>query len=241
MDVSGLILACVDTDASALESWNRWYDLEHLPPNIALPGVLSGRRYVAPPELHEVRLPEKPLAGFEAGRGTNLTLYTLCGDPEEAIAEMTRVREELEAAGRMVGAGHRVVRAGDALTWNWGVADPALRADSRDIPHIQHTSVRVVLRRGGDQDVRTEVAPAAVEVAGVHGVLGHRALFQQGTDCDLYLMSGDPASVTREVREAARYPDGVELLLDAPFQLIVPFDYSFVARIRDSWLPQTID
>jgi hypothetical protein len=51
MDVAGIIFAVVDTDADAIESWNRWYDVEHLPPNIALPGIMSGRRYVSPPEL----------------------------------------------------------------------------------------------------------------------------------------------------------------------------------------------
>ncbi len=49
MDVSGIIFASVDCDADAVEDWNRWYDLEHLPPNIALPGIMSGKRYVAPP------------------------------------------------------------------------------------------------------------------------------------------------------------------------------------------------
>lgn len=241
MDVTGIIFACVDTDAEALESWNRWYDLEHLPPNIALPGILSGRRYVAPPELHEIRLPAQPLSGFEGGRGVNLTLYTLCGDPEKTIAEMTTTRDQLEAAGRMQGAGHRVVRAGDAMYWTWGVADPALRADPRDVPHIQHTSVRVVLRRGADTEVRTRVASAAVEVDGVFAVLGHRALFQEGLDCDLYLTAGNPAAVTQSTRDVAPYPATAEILLDAPFQLVVPFDYAFAERIRGSWLPQKID
>ncbi len=39
MDVSGIIFASIDCDADAVEDWNRWYDLEHLPPNIALPGM----------------------------------------------------------------------------------------------------------------------------------------------------------------------------------------------------------
>ena len=56
MDVSGIIFASIDCDADAIEDWNRWYDLEHLPPNIALPGIMSGKRYVAPPDLHEDRI-----------------------------------------------------------------------------------------------------------------------------------------------------------------------------------------
>ena len=38
METTGIILAAVDTDHANIESWNRWYDLEHLPPNIALDG-----------------------------------------------------------------------------------------------------------------------------------------------------------------------------------------------------------
>ena len=66
---AGIIFASVDCDADAVEDWNRWYDLEHLPPNIALPGIMTGKRYVAPPELHEVREPADRLEGFADGRG----------------------------------------------------------------------------------------------------------------------------------------------------------------------------
>ena len=50
MKTTGIIFAGLDCDADAIEDWNRWYDLEHLPPNIALPDVMHGRRYVAPPQ-----------------------------------------------------------------------------------------------------------------------------------------------------------------------------------------------
>ena len=79
MDVTGIIFASVDCDADAVEAWNRWYDLEHLPPNIALPGIMTGKRYVAPPELHDVREPADRLEGFADGRGVHVTVYTLGG------------------------------------------------------------------------------------------------------------------------------------------------------------------
>src|SRR5262249_29634988 len=89
VDVSGIIFASVDCDADAIEDWNRWYDLEHLPPNIALTGITTGRRYVAPPALHEVREPADRLAGFADGRGVHVTVYTLHGDPAQVLADMT--------------------------------------------------------------------------------------------------------------------------------------------------------
>ena len=109
---------------------------------------------------------------------------------------MTSYRDKLEDARRMFAPEKKVVRAGDAMTWSWGVADPALKADPDDVPHMQHTSIRVVMRRGGDDDARDTVAPAAVAVDGVHAVLGHRSITDATLDCDLYLLEGDPAAVT---------------------------------------------
>jgi hypothetical protein len=240
VDVSGIIFASVDCDADAVEDWNRWYDLEHLPPNIALPGIMSGKRYVAPPALHEVREPADRLDGFADGRGVHVTVYTLHGDPTQVLADMTSTRDVLEDAGRMFAPEKKIVRAGDAMTLSWGVADPALQADPRDVPHVQHTSIRVVMRRGGD-DAARDVAARAVAVDGVHAVLAHRSINDATLDLDLYLLEGDPAAVTRAARAAAPYGPDTDVVLDAPFQVIVPFEYGFAEEIRASSLPQKID
>jgi hypothetical protein len=241
VDVSGIIFASIDCDADAIEDWNRWYDLEHLPPNIALPGIMSGRRYVATPALHEVREPADRLEGFADGRGVHVTVYTLHGAPAQVLADMTSTRDVLEDAGRMFAPEKKIVRAGDAMTLSWCVADPALKADVIDMPHMQHTAIRAVMRRGGDDAARNEVAAAAVGVDGVHVVLGHRSINDASLDLDLYLLEGDPAAVTRAARTAARYGDDTEVVLDAVFRVIVPFDYDFADEIRASSLPQRID
>jgi hypothetical protein len=62
-----------------------------------------------------------------------------------------------------------------------------------------------------------------------------------GVTCDIYLLDGDAMELTNELRAAAAYPDEAEILLDAPFDLIVPFEYGFAERIRNSSLPQTIE
>ncbi|HLY82177.1 MAG TPA: hypothetical protein VKQ71_04285, partial [Acidimicrobiales bacterium] len=66
---AGIILAVLDCDADSIEAWNRWYDLEHVPPNVWLPGVMLGRRYVAPPDLHELRVTD-PSSSMANQRGT---------------------------------------------------------------------------------------------------------------------------------------------------------------------------
>lgn len=100
MRPTGLIFAGLDCDADAIEAWNRWYDLEHVPPNVSMPGVMLGRRYVAPPALHALRK-AAPGSGFADGRGTFLTLYTLCQPPESVFASMTTLRDKLYAEDRM--------------------------------------------------------------------------------------------------------------------------------------------
>ena len=65
-----------------------------------------------------------------------------------------------------------------------------------------------MLRHGGDDAARGTTAPAAVDVEGVHAVLGHHSITDATLDCDVYLLEGDPAAVTRAAREAAPYgPD----------------------------------
>ena len=80
MQPTGIIFAALDCDADVIEAWNRWYDLEHTPPNLLLDGVVQSRRYVATPPLHEARIAADD-APFAGGRATFLTIDTLTCDP----------------------------------------------------------------------------------------------------------------------------------------------------------------
>lgn len=247
MQVTGMIFASVDCDADAIEAWNRWYDLCHLPPNVALPGICSGTRYVAPPELHELRVPE-PMAGFADGQGTHTTIYLLAGDPVAVIGEMTTYRDRLEAAGRMFAADKKVVRAGDALHLRWAAARPELQADEIDVPFVGHTAKLVVMREaaGGatpeilDAWYRDTWAPTALAVDGVLAVMGLDSAFVSGRRLDVTYLEGDPLVVVPALRSAAPQHPDARVLLDAPFLRIEPLQYPWAPRIRESWLPKTV-
>ena len=115
MRASGVIVAALDCVPSAIEDWNLWYDLDHLPPNVALPGIMSGRRYVCTPALHALRAPGSDPWWAESA-SSFLTIYTLCGDVNETFGAMVALREELDADGRMFAEDLKVVRGGDGLT-----------------------------------------------------------------------------------------------------------------------------
>lgn len=64
-----VFLACGDVPASHEEEFNRWYDMEHLPLLLQVPGVLGARRfrastgsprYIALYDLVDAQVPEQP-------------------------------------------------------------------------------------------------------------------------------------------------------------------------------------
>lgn len=240
---TGIILAVLDCDADAIEQWNRWYDLEHVPPNVVLPGVMTGRRYVAPPELHEQRItaPGSALAGR---RGTFLTVYTLCAPPAETLAGMSTLRDKLYAEDRMrFPAEKKAVRDGDALALVTAVSSPDLRLPPEEVPFVGHTGLLMVQRTGSPEVARwyaTEWTPLVAAVPAVHGV----ATFESGRDpdrhTDLVMFEGDATACTAAVRAAAPHHREAVVLADAPFLLIEPLRYPWAEAIRRSDLPPTV-
>jgi hypothetical protein len=243
MHATGIIFAGLDCDADSIEAWNRWYDLEHVPPNVAMPGVMLGRRYVAPPELHEARIVDAS-SGFAGGRGTFLTIYTLCGDPGAAFADMTELRDVLYDGDRMrFPAEKKAVREGDVLGLTWAVADPTRTLVAGDVPFVGHTALLVVERHGDDVPAgwyRDVWAPAVVALDGVHGVMSTVSSTREGLALDLVFLEGDPAELARRIRSAAPQHEASTVILDAPFLAIDPLRYPWADAIRSSTLPRTV-
>jgi hypothetical protein len=240
---TGVIFAVLDCDADAVEAFNRWYDLEHVPPNVWLAGVMLGQRYVAPPELHAVRV---AAAGspFDQQRGTFLTIYTLCVPPAEAMATMTTVRDKLYAEGRMrFPAEKKTVRDGDAMSLVGAMSSDDLGLPAEEVPFLGHTGLVVVQRRGDEavsQWYRTEWAKRVVAVEGVHGVMTLRSLRRAEDETDLVFIEGDAVQRTNAVRAAAPHHPDAEVLVDGPYLRIEPLNYPWADAIARSDLPSTV-
>ncbi len=220
MEPTGIIFAGLDCDADSIEAWNRWYDLEHVPPNVSMAGVMLGRRYVATPELHDLRhaLPE---SGFAARRGTFVTIYTLCERP----------------------ADKKMVREGDVFRSSWAVSCPAIMLPPEDVPFVGHTGIVCIQRQGNDEVrrwYRDTWAPRVVNLHGVHGVSSLSSHNRDGLDMDLVYVEGDVDVATQLVRTSVGHHPDARIVLDAPFDLIQPLLYPFAAAIRASDLPKTV-
>ncbi|MEO0494144.1 MAG: hypothetical protein AAF081_12070 [Actinomycetota bacterium] len=225
----GVILAALDVDVDNAASWNRWYDLEHLAPNLALPGIVAGHRYVAPPELHHARRCRDGDEVWGGGRSVYLTWYATSIDPTRAIEAMTVRRDELEAAGRMDGAGVRAVRSGDALQILSSASPAALRLDPADLVHVGHVGLRLV--------IETDERPATLG-PGVVASLRLTSAFTPGRHVELQLLGEEPRAVVPELRRAEA---DRTLEVDAAFDRIEALRHPFLAAIEQSDLPRTVE
>jgi hypothetical protein len=243
MQATGVICAVLDCDADSIVAFNRWYDLEHVPPNVSLNGVMAGHRYAAPPDLHALRVtdPSSPLAG---GRGSFVTLYTLCLPPADVVASMAELRDVLYATDRMkFPADKKVVRDGGAFEIVSAVSSPDLALPAIDVPFVGHNGILMVRRRGSDEVASWYHRDWSSRVAGVEGVLGVmslRAAGDHGDQLDLVFLEGDVAERTAALRAAAPHHPDVTLLVDAPFAHIDPLRYPWADAIADSDLPKTV-
>jgi hypothetical protein len=240
---TGIIFAVLDCDTDSVEQWNRWYDLEHTPPNVWLPGVMLSRRYVAPPDLHELRVTD-PSSAFANQHGTFITIYTVCEDPAQTVAGMSTLRDKLYAEDRMkFPPEKKVVRDGDAMRLQSAVSSRELKLPAEEVPFLGHTGMLVV-QRTGDPSVATwyekEWAPSAVSLDGVHGVMTLQSSRQVDTHTDLVLFEGDAIEQTQAIRKQAPHHAGATILVDAPFLLIDPLRYPWAEAIRNSTLPPTV-
>lgn len=244
MEATGIIFAALDCDLDSVEAFNRWYDLEHVPPNVWLAGVMSGSRYVAPPDLHPLRVVADD-SPFAANHGSFVTIYTLCDEPQVTIDAMSVLRDKLYAEDRMsFPADKKIVRTGDTLRLAGATSDPGIRLPATEVPFVGHTGMLVIERyASADVDAwyRTEWGESVAAVAGVTGVMTLHSAQNEGLQCDLVVFEGDASATTRAVRAAAPHHPDATIRTDAPFERIEPLRYPWLDAFAGSSLPATIN
>lgn len=243
MQPTGIIFAALDCDVDSIEEWNRWYDLEHVPPNLSMPGVMLGHRYVAPPALHDARRTDAG-SPFADGHSVFLTLYTLCVEPASAFDDMTILRDKLYDGDRMrFPADKKVVREGDVMRIEYALGDPTGTLEAEDVPFVGHTAIVVVQRRQHeslDAWYRTDWTPRVVALDGVHGVVSFTSVTREGLALDMVFVEGDAVAKLAQLREQAPLHPDTTVVVEGAWDLIQPLRYPFIGAIEASDLPRTV-
>jgi hypothetical protein len=207
--VFGLTLILIDCDDDYAAHWNRWYDLDHIPEFLALPGVVAARRYLASSELLAAR-PPSAIAGLGPGLARYCTLVMV--GPDAAAAAIGRegmaaVHNRLiDVEGRMPDWSRITPRYIDGFDLVAATAGSGMPVSVDALAHLAHRGVLIELRSDNVAD----------RASGQSGVLAHlefRISALPGVDApwdeepanasarpdrlDLYLLDRDPAEIAR--------------------------------------------
>ena len=205
MRVAGINFITIDCDPGYAPEWNRWYDLDHIPEFLALPGVVGATRYVATPELEAVR-PESPMPDLAPGTARYCTIVQVGPDAEGATAGragMADVHNRLmPVPGRMPDWSRispRFIEGYDLVAAQPGQGVP-VHVDA--LAHLGHCGILAELHRVDQTDRGADGQPRAwlegthvaglVEVPGVmavlrfvpHGLPPVEAPWQQDSDAE---------------------------------------------------------
>ncbi len=245
MRVEGIGIGFIDVPQEHTDAYNRWYDQDHVPENLALREITGARRYVATPDCKAVR-PPAALPELADGAGTYCTTY-LFGEADlakaaeswHALGQEMRQRRRMFRHGRVPYGG--VYRLEKALARK----DIPVAADA--VPYVGHQGVMIVLTQVADESRRADVdrwfeevhAPDLLEVPGIAAAM-RLSRFESPTEgryMNLYLLDGDPVAVIGEmgqrrerwVKEGRTPSPGnasaVHFL--SPYRSVAPMQYDF--------------
>lgn len=189
-------LGLVETAPGQVQAYEDWHADDHLPENLALPGVVHANRWIAPPAVLESRAAPDP-----ALRGAQFLIAYLFADPlEESLAEWVALERKLRAAGRMFA--ERTLQLGATFVLEGADVAPGLALSAEALVHRRHRGVHLHLaeadRFGPDDASRWQATLSLPRIAGGLRLTNNRQP-EYGTSragrAELLYTQGDPLEV----------------------------------------------
>lgn len=245
MRVTGMGIGFIDSEPGAIVDFNRWYDLDHLPENVALPGIIAARRYVATPDCKAQRVAAE-LEALSGGRGTFCTTYLFGAEDLGAVqGQMSMLARRLAKEGRMFRRARAVFYAAHRLMSTH--VSKTVPAAPEAAPFLGHRGIYVSMGEVAEPGQRAEVAawfeevhiPDILEVPGILACLRLEPVDpeQGGRFTNLFLLAGDPVKTVEGIyarlpqwRQQGRIPssgDSHRRLFRSAYRLITPLEYDF--------------
>lgn len=149
-----------EVPAPAHRSYNEWHQLDHLPEQYTLPGIVHGERWVAAPDCVAARLVDDELLG----RAQYVTLYLMAEPVEPLIDEFGALGAQLREVGRFHEERTALLAGGWRVTG--AATSPSLPITPAVIPWRPARGVFVLVEQDGGLD------PGPAALLDVDGVAG---------------------------------------------------------------------
>ena len=215
----------------------RWHQLDHMPEQYQLPGMLLGQRWASTPRCRAVR-------AAEVGTWSSVehvVLYLMGNPVDETLDEFFTLGRHLAELGRYSHALPSEYRGGLRLLG--AVAAPRVLVSAEVVPFRPHHGAYLIIEQPDDastqddfvQRLHSDILPALVDVPGVAGAWSYatspeirRDMFSEGRyRIIVAYLDDDPASVGERLsdvveRSWAGAPS--QLVLAAPFESLIRSD-----------------
>lgn len=161
------------TDPALHRQYNRWHQLDHLPEQMPLPGIVFGQRWVSTPVCRRARLVD----GGRLDPIDYVTLYLMTDPVPEVLDRFAALASELAAEGRFFSA--RRSHLSGPFEVESACAAPGVLVSGAAVPYRPGTGVYVVVTEepdavGGPSREAADLSPL-LEVAGVAGAWAFRS------------------------------------------------------------------
>lgn len=226
------------TGAEHHRAYNEWHQLDHLPEQIPLPGIVAGQRWVSTPACREARLWTADVDPALAPTHY-MTLYLVTGPVQQSLAEFFDLAEILRREGRFFA--HRRALLSGPFAVEAVAAAPRARVSAAAVPYRPNRGVYVSLEETSPT-VGEPMQPAPPQqllnhggVAGVWTFRSDQKLKELGgqsrglriTVCflDGDVLGASPGLQQTLVEQAAR--DEAKVRLAGPFEAITPWRWDW--------------
>lgn len=231
------------TDPAEHRAYNEWHQLDHMPEQLPIPGIVFGQRWVSTPACRAARLvDEEPVSAAHY-----MTLYLMADPIDVTLREFMDVGQQLRALGRF--HLHRNAVLVGPHQWLDGHAAPRVLVGAEAVPYRPNRGVYVIVEEPADgvdpealdvwiRSLRESWVERACAVPGVAGVwqfassprlqgptwsAGHRRI----TVCYL---DDAPLTVAAALRPLVRerWTSGlVRPVLAGPLETVMPYQWDW--------------
>ena len=132
------------TDPSEHRAYNEWHQLDHMPEQYPLPGIVFGQRWVSTPACAAARI----VADGPEAAAHYVTLYLMTGPIDVTLREFADTGQRLRALGRF--HLHRNAVLAGPHQWLDAHAAPRVLVDPAAVPYRPNRGVYVIVEEPVD-------------------------------------------------------------------------------------------